>query len=99
MNELFASPNYAAAIGVVGMFLCIAIIAVGCTVAVQWRQARQTEVEADLKREMIARGLTPDDIAKILGASSKPAEETSQATKLAEQGMSADDILKIIKAT
>jgi hypothetical protein len=48
---------------------------------------------------MIERGMTADDIVKILGASSIVAEEATQAAELAKHGMSADDIVKILKAS
>jgi hypothetical protein len=50
------------------MFFSIAVVAVGCTVAVQWRKARQAELETALKREMLQMGMSADDIVKVLGA-------------------------------
>jgi hypothetical protein len=78
--------------------VCIAVISVGCTVAVQWRKARQTEVECALKKEMVERGMSADDILKVLAGSSTPPDTGHVATELAEQGMSADDIVKVLKA-
>jgi|SRR6516162_840144 hypothetical protein len=98
MNDLLSVPDAAPAIGMVGIFVCIAVIAVGCTIAVQWRKARQVEVEAALKKEMIERGMSADDVVKVLGASSRAEYEASQAMELAKEGMSADDIVKILKA-
>ena len=69
MEELMRSPDGAAAIAMIGTFLCITVIAVGCTVAVQWRKARQAGLEADLKREMIQQGWSADEIVKVLAAS------------------------------
>ena len=99
MNELFTSPNAAPVLGTGIMFICAAVIAVGCTIAVQWRKARQTEVECALKQEMIERGMSADDILRVIAATSSPAGEGSTAAALAEQGMKADDIVKILHAS
>jgi hypothetical protein len=58
------------------MYYLIAVIAVGCTVAVQWRKARQAELEAALKSEMLQLRMSADDIVKVLGATAtvSPAE-------------------------
>jgi hypothetical protein len=69
MEEFLRSPDGAAAIAMIGTFICITVIAVGCTVAVQWRKAREAGLEADLKREMIQHGMSADEIVKVLGAS------------------------------
>jgi hypothetical protein len=98
MHDFFSMQDAAPAIGMVSMFVCIAIISVGCTIAVQWRKARQVEVEAALKKEMIERGMTADDVVKVLRASSIAEHEANQAMELAKEGMSADDIVKILKA-
>jgi hypothetical protein len=98
MHELF-SDNAWPFLGPVIMFISIAVISVGCTIAVQWRKARQVEVETSLKREMVERGMSAEEIVMVLGASSKPANEAQSVAQLAEQGMSADDIVKIIKAS
>ena len=52
--------------------LCVSMAAYYITV--EWRKARQTQIEADLKREMIQKGLPADDIERILKAS-MPREE------------------------
>ena len=51
------------------IFGSIAVICVGCTIAVQWRLAFVAKVEADLKREMIQRGMSPGEIVQVLKAS------------------------------
>jgi hypothetical protein len=93
MHEVFTSPF---ALSGVIVPVCVAVIAVGCTFAVQWRKAREAEVAAALKKEMIEREMSVDDIVRVLAASPEPSDETS-AVKLAEQGMSADDIVKILQ--
>jgi hypothetical protein len=99
MEDFLRSPDAAASLGMVGMFICIAVIAVGCTVAVQWRKARQAELEVVLKREMLHQGKSADDIEKVLRstASVSPAElEAALKRKMLDRGMSADDIAKVL---
>ena len=72
---------------------------------------RRTEVEATLKRDMIGRGMSADEIRKVLEATSDAdvfARSFSQqryqceqelVEKMIEQGMSADEIRKVLEAT
>jgi hypothetical protein len=98
MEELFRSPEAAAALGSVGMFICIAVIAVGCTVAVQRRKAQQAKIEAALKRDMLDRGMSADEIAKVINASATASEVTLKRDML-NRWMSADEIAKVLHAT
>src|SRR5262245_15147235 len=102
MGAFFATPTGAVAVGVIGMFICIAAIAVGCTVAVQWRKARQTELEAAIKKEMLERGMSADDIVKVLAATataSKAEHEAALKREMLHHGMSADEIVKVMVAS
>ena len=47
--------------------ICLSIAAY--FISVQWRKAKQAQVEADLKREMIAKGLSADEIQRVLNMS------------------------------
>ena len=47
--------------------LCVSV-AVSYSV-VEWRKARQAQIEADMKREMIQKGLPADDIERVSKAS------------------------------
>jgi len=49
----------------IGGFLLVAAIAV---IAKAWRLVRRSEIEADLKREMLARGMSADEIVRVLEA-------------------------------
>ena len=56
------------------LFALLALTLTGATVvaalfAVQWRKIRQAEVDASLKREMLARGMSAEEILQVLGAS------------------------------
>jgi hypothetical protein len=98
MEEFLQSPG-AVSLGVVGVFLCIAVIAVGCTVAVQWRKARQAELETALKTEMLQQGKSPDEIVKVLRATAtaSPAElEAALKRKMLNQWRSPDEIAKVL---
>jgi hypothetical protein len=52
--------------------LCISVAAY--SIAVEWRKVRQAQMEADLKREMIQKGLSADEIERLLKASAPPRE-------------------------
>jgi hypothetical protein len=51
------------------IFASLTITSVVSTLAVQWRKVRQAEMEAALKQEMIQRGMSADDIQKVMEAS------------------------------
>ena len=46
-----------------------AVTAVVVVFTVQWRKVRQAEIDAALKRDMLGRGLSAEDILGVLGAS------------------------------
>jgi hypothetical protein len=47
------------------------LIAIVPTIAYYWHKTRKIELETELKREMIQRGMSADEIIRILQASSK----------------------------
>ncbi len=49
----------------IGGSLLVAAIAI---IAKTWQRVRRSEIEADLKREMLARGMSADDIVRVLEA-------------------------------
>ena len=58
---------------------CIAVIAVGTmavsvipSLATQWRKTRVAEAEAGLKAQMIERGMSVDEIERVLAAGKRP---------------------------
>jgi hypothetical protein len=67
MEELLARMNSDDVVAVV--FLVLAFIA-GLVVwlSLQWRLHRRTELEASLKHEMLDRGMTADEIERVLHA-------------------------------
>jgi hypothetical protein len=44
--------------------LCISVVAY--YISVHWRKAREARIEADLKREMIQKGLSADEMERVL---------------------------------
>ncbi len=56
-------PEGITAVAVFGSF---ALIIVGCTLAVQWRKTSIARFEADLKKEMLQRGMSVEDIKAVL---------------------------------
>lgn len=55
----------------------IVLICVVPTLAHYWAKVRQTEVEASLKREMIERGMSAEEICSVLEAGSKTTSRKS----------------------
>ena len=57
----------------------VAVMVVVPTLAHYWYKVRQAELETELKREMIQRGMSTDQIVRVLRASSdkdaEPADE------------------------
>jgi hypothetical protein len=93
--------------------VCAAVVALTAIVAHQWRSVRLSEVEASLKQDMLNRGLSADEIERVLRASAKPTNsrppwlsdskgvvsdnEYYLVEKLLEEGKSAKEIARIIK--
>ena len=90
--------------------LLIPIVAI---IASQWARVRreecrtrQAEAEAVLKQEMIERGMSADEIIRVLesGISKPPSDEERRARKdtalmqqMIDNGMSADEIIRVIE--
>jgi hypothetical protein len=55
-------------IAIAGLSVAVA----ACFIAVQWRKVRHAQMEAELKREMIQKGLPADEIERVLKASTPP---------------------------
>jgi hypothetical protein len=47
--------------------LCVSVAAYN--ISVEWFKTRRAQIEADLKREMIQKGLQPDEIERVLKSS------------------------------
>jgi hypothetical protein len=60
-------PEYSFALFLVlGVSLLAAAIPVTIVATIQWRKTRQAELDHLLKQEMLARGLSADEIERIL---------------------------------
>jgi len=82
VQELFTSETAATAIAFIALFVCGTIIVLGCTIAVQWRKARQSELSAALKKEMIERGMSAQEIQMVMQADGEvAAKESASQTK------------------
>lgn len=65
------------AITIIMVFLVPIVSVSGWTIvgiAKQWRKARESEHDTVLKQDMIARGMSADDIERVLRASSRGEE-------------------------
>ncbi len=67
MNELFSKMNFGELIGLVsvGGGLLIALVAVA---GGMWTNVRKAEIEADLKHEMLNRGMSAEEIRTVIDA-------------------------------
>lgn len=50
----------------------VTVISSVCVLSAMWRSVRVREEENDLKREMLARGMSVDEIVRVMGASADP---------------------------
>jgi hypothetical protein len=96
------------------MAICGSLVGIIAIVAHQWRNLRQAEVEAALKQDMLNRGLSVEEIERVVRASTNPANskpawghnrkdpisdnEYYLVEKLVDEGKSAEEIERIIKA-
>ena len=61
------------------IFSCMAICCVVPTITYFVYKARKDQLDNDLKREMLQRGMSADDIVKVLNASSESHKKGFQA--------------------
>jgi hypothetical protein len=90
--------------------ICGTVIALSAILASQWRKVRQTEIEVALKRDMLNRGLSTDEIERVLRASAhtpppppeKPEtitnNEYSLVEKMVDEGKSGEEIERVLRA-
>lgn len=65
-------------------WVVIGLVWITWIIAENWRRARKTELETMLKQEMLQRGMSADEIVKVLKASkggSKPTDAESPPTE------------------
>jgi hypothetical protein len=100
------NPEYALPMVAIGCGALIAIIAI---VACQWRAVRQLETEGALKQDMLNRGMSVEQIERVLRASSAAAPQPDKPEtitdneyyaleKLVDEGKSAEEIERIMRA-
>jgi hypothetical protein len=68
-----------------------------------WHAVRRTEAEASLKQDMINRGLSVDEIERVIKATNSPPEvitemEYNLIEKLVDEGKTAEEIERILLA-
>jgi hypothetical protein len=67
MGQMFASMNYGQFIGLIavsgGLLIGLVVVLGG-----MWTEIRKTEIAAMLKQDMLARGMSADDIRMVLTA-------------------------------
>ena len=90
------------------MFVGGFLVAITAIVAHHWRAIRRTELEVALKQDMLRRGLSVDEIERVLRASEKPPEAATKADpvsdnayalteKMIDEGRSGEEIERLLK--
>jgi len=64
MTQLFLNPVFVSIAG--GVAICL-----GGSLIHSWSKVRRATIEADLKREMIERGMSADEICRVIEAGTK----------------------------
>jgi hypothetical protein len=109
MLEFFKSwnPGAVTALVAVASFFLTIIIAV---LSANWRRVRETEITADLKRELIQKGYSVEQVAQLVAVPLVAAYETGNEKELEGQlalllvqhvptGKTLEEILRIYQAT
>jgi hypothetical protein len=107
MWEIFAKEP--GMLVVVVLAVCGTLIAVTAILACQWRAVRESELEGNLKQDMLNRGMAVDDIERLIKATSRPPapeekpdlisdNEKELIESLVDEGKSAEEIERIIRA-
>jgi hypothetical protein len=91
--------------------LCGSVVAVVWILCYYWSASRQAQLEVDLKRDMLTREMSAEDIERVLRASSdsSPEEEPGApdpisdnqyalVEKMIDEGKSTEDIERLIRA-
>jgi len=69
-SAVFASSSFGPeVIGPLGSILGIGIVVIAVVAINQWRKVRIAEIEATLKQQMLDRGMTSEEIVRVLEAS------------------------------
>ncbi|MCI0705178.1 MAG: hypothetical protein L0241_29310 [Planctomycetia bacterium] len=55
---------------IIAGLVCVAVV--GVVVAIQWGRTRRREVELDLTRELVERGMSTDEIERLLSDHGSP---------------------------
>ena len=101
MQSLFSDlpPEYRLALLIIGSAL-LSIVAI--VFAGVWARLRRLHIEADLKTDMLERGLTPEDIRLVLSTPMRGKTEheikAELKERLVDKGLDAKQIKEIVKA-
>jgi hypothetical protein len=90
------------------VIVCGALVGLVAILAHQWRAIRRTELETALKQDMLRRGLSVDEIERVLRASEVPPEAPAKpdpvsdnayalTEKMIEEGRSGEEIERLLK--
>ena len=90
------------------LFVGLALVGITAIVAHYWRAVRQAEMDTALKQDMLKRGLSVEEIERVLRASERPPEEPAKpdpvsdnayalTEKMIEEGRSGEEIERLLK--
>jgi hypothetical protein len=71
---------------------------VASSLATNWRRARESEHLAVLKQCMVERGMSADEIERIINAGKRDDKLTELKERMVARGMSAADIERVLRA-
>jgi hypothetical protein len=101
MSSLFSDlpPEARLTILIIGSVLMTAVAIVLISV---WARIRRLHLEADLKTDMLERGMTPDEIRQVLSTPMRGRSEheikAELKERLVDKGLDAKQIKEIVKA-
>ena len=67
------------------VFGWLTITTVASSVAYYWHKVRKAELEASLKQEMIQRGMSADEIVRVIQASSRSGAKANRSNTATEK--------------
>ena len=107
LSDLIAKFDGGQLIGLVAVVIgpLVAIVAIMCH---QWRKVRIAEMEGALKQQMLDKGMSAEDIERVLSSSQEPTRRSGTgnpaqdrialAERMIDEGYEGADIERVLKA-
>ncbi len=65
LENLDGEQRFVVLLAVIGCVTAV-LVTLGCVISASWCSVREKQIEADLKRDMLDRGMTPEEIQSVL---------------------------------